>query len=94
MCVVLVLWCGVGRDGVTRAGLGGSIRQYVTQLACFLLTIRPVPSLPSTKHDSLYPTGDKLSNPGFIGVYLTCLSLKDPSIRGVVRASTCFLLPT
>ncbi|GAB5035531.1 Hypothetical protein NocV09_02700680 [Nannochloropsis oceanica] len=41
---------------------------------------------------SLYPTGDKLSNPGFIGVYLTCLSLKDSSIRGVRVGATWNLL--
>jgi hypothetical protein len=41
---------------------------------------------------SLYPSGDKISNPGFIGVYLTCLSLKDPSIRGVAVGATWNLL--
>jgi len=48
------------------------------------------PSLPPSS--SLYPTGDKLSNPGFIGVYLTCLSLKDSSIRGVRVGATWNLL--
>ncbi|TFJ85226.1 hypothetical protein NSK_003649 [Nannochloropsis salina CCMP1776] len=41
---------------------------------------------------SLYPTGDKLSNPGFIGVYLTCLSLKNPALRGVRVGATWNLL--
>lgn len=54
------------------------------------LSILPPPS-PCTS-PSLYPTGDKLSNPGFIGVYLTCLSLKNPALRGVRVGATWNLL--
>lgn len=37
---------------------------------------------------TLYPSGDKMSSSGSIGVYITCLSLSDPSIKGVAVGST------